>query len=115
MSLFRCFDSVEGAVTEVLRFYSVYHSMRFVRRKLVIRLNREPGEELLARLNAEFRDIVESGQIVRSGALPLESDDPHLAELPRLVFQFNRKDIGRLRQMVDVINGAESPPPGKGG
>jgi uncharacterized protein (TIGR00730 family) len=110
MSLFRCFDSVDGAVAEVLRFYSVYHSMRYVRRKLVIRLNREPGEELLARLNIEFRDILESGQIVRSSALPLESDDPHLAELPRLVFQFNRKDIGRLRQMVDVINSSPPPP-----
>jgi len=109
MSLFRCFESVEGAVAEILRFYSVYHSMRYVRRKLVLRLNRDPGEELIARLNEEFSDIVESGKIVRSDALPLESDDPHLAELPRLVFQFNRKDIGRLRQMVDVINGASVP------
>jgi len=104
MSLFRLFDSVDDAVAELLRFYSVYHSMRFVRRKLVLRLNREPGGELIARLNDEFRDIIDSGQIVRSAALPLESDDPHLAALPRLVFQFNRKDIGRLRQMVDVIN-----------
>lgn len=109
MSLFRTFDSVENAVAEVLRFYSVYHSMRYVRRKLVLRLNREPGEALIARLNDEFRDIVGSGKIVRSEALPLESDDPHLANLPRLVFQFNRRDIGRLRQMVDVIN--DSPPP----
>jgi uncharacterized protein (TIGR00730 family) len=115
MSLFRCFDSVEGAVAEILRFYSVYHSMRFVRRKLVLRLNHEPGDELIARLNTEFRDIVESGQIVRSDALPLESDDPHLADLPRLVFQFNRKDIGRLRQMVDVINDSTSPPIQQGG
>jgi uncharacterized protein (TIGR00730 family) len=109
MSLFRCFESVEGAVAEILRFYSVYHSMRYVRRKLVLRLNREPGEDLIMRLNEEFSDIVESGKIVRADALPLESDDPHLAELPRLVFQFNRKDIGRLRQMVDVINGTSAP------
>lgn len=109
MSLFRCFESVDGAVDEIIRFYSVYHSMRYVRRKLVLRLNREPGEALLARLNEEFADIVESGKIVRSDALPLESDDPHLAQLPRLVFQFNRKDIGRLRQMVDVINGSGAP------
>ena len=34
----------------------------------------------------------------------LEADEPHLEHLPRLVFQFNRRDIGRLRQMVDVIN-----------
>ena len=104
MSLFRLFNSVDEAVAELLRFYSVYHSMRYVRRKLVLRLNRELSDELLVRLNDEFRDIIESGRIVRSAALPLESDDPHLAELPRLVFQFNRKDIGRLRQMVDVIN-----------
>jgi hypothetical protein len=107
MSLFRCVETVEDAVAEVLRFYSVYHSMRYVRRKLVLRLNREPGDELIARLNDEFRDIVETGTIVRSGPLPLESDDPHLADLPRLVFQFNRKDIGRLRQMVDVINSSD--------
>ncbi len=105
MSLFRCFNSVEEAVAEILRFYSVYHSMRYVRRKLVLRLNREPGDELLARLNHEFGDIV-AGKITRSGPLPQESDDPHLADLPRLVFQFNRRDIGRLRQMVDVINGS---------
>jgi uncharacterized protein (TIGR00730 family) len=110
MSLFRRFDSVEAAVAEILRFYSVYHSMRFVRRKLVLRLHREPGAELLDRLNDEFRDIVESGRIIRSDALPLESDDAHLAGLPRLVFQFNRKDIGRLRQMVDVINSSDAPP-----
>ncbi|HLJ10850.1 MAG TPA: TIGR00730 family Rossman fold protein [Planctomycetaceae bacterium] len=109
MSLFRCFESVPDAVAEILRFYSVYHSMRYVRRKLVLRLNHEPGSELIARLNDEFRDIIESGRIVRSAALPLESDDPHLAELPRLVFQFNRKDMGRLRQMVDLINTPAAP------
>lgn len=108
MSLFRCFDTVAEAVAEILRFYSVYHSMRYVRRKLVLRLNREPGEELIGRLNQDFADIVE-GKISRSGALPQESDDPHLADFPRLVFQFNRRDIGRLRQMVDVINASGGP------
>jgi uncharacterized protein (TIGR00730 family) len=112
MSLFRCCDSVEAAVAEVLRFYSGYHSMRYVRRKLVMRLNREPGNDLIDRLNSDFQDIIESGKIVRSAALPLESDDPHLVDLPRLVFQFNRRDMGRLRQMVDVINSSMAPPGG---
>jgi hypothetical protein len=78
--------------------------MRYVRKKLVLRLNRELSDEAVARLNVDFRDIVESGAIVKSAALPLESDDKHLHALPRLVFTFNRKDIGRLRQMVDAIN-----------
>jgi hypothetical protein len=92
-------------VCELLGFYSVYHSMRYVRRKLVIRLNYELSDELLTRINEEFRDIT-TGPIVRSGALPQELDDPHLIDLPRLVFQFNRRDMGRLRQMVDLINSA---------
>lgn len=104
MSLFRICESVEAAVEEFLRFYSVYHSMRFVRRKLVLRLNRDLSDEMVERLNTEFADIVGTGKIVKSPALPLESDDTHLKDLPRLVFNFNRKDIGRLRQMVDVIN-----------
>ncbi|MBI3861403.1 MAG: TIGR00730 family Rossman fold protein [Planctomycetia bacterium] len=109
MSLFTIVDSVEAAVRELLKFYSVYHSMRYVRRKLVIRLNHELGDDMIARLNDEFRDIM-TKPIVRSSALPQESDDPHLQDLPRLVFQFNRKDMGRLRQMVDVINSASAPP-----
>ena len=92
------------AVQEILRFYRVYHSMRYVRKKLVVRLQREISDELLETLNRDFADIASGGPIERSTALPQESDDPHLASLPRLIFQFDRKNIGRLRQMVDVIN-----------
>ena len=65
---------------------------------------RRPDPWEVERLNDEFRDIVDSGTIARSPALNLESDDPHLKDLPRLVFNFNRKDMGRLREMIDVIN-----------
>jgi hypothetical protein len=112
MSLFRICESVEDAVAEVLRFYSVYHSMRFVRRKLVLRLNADLPDEFVERLNVDFADILGSGKITKSPALPLESDDTHLKDLPRLVFNFNRKDIGRLRQMVDAINAFVVPPSG---
>lgn len=104
MSLFNVTTSVDEAVREVLSFYGVYHSQRYVKKKLVLRLHREPTAALLERLNTEFRDIVEAGQIAKSNALPLEADDPHLEHLPRVVFQFNRRDFGRLRQMIDIIN-----------
>jgi hypothetical protein len=39
-----------------------------------------------------------------SDALAEERDEPELARLPRLVFEFNRRSFGRLRQLIDLIN-----------
>ena len=38
LSLYKLTDSVEEAVDEILQFFSVYHSMRYVKNKLVLRL-----------------------------------------------------------------------------
>ncbi|HVJ66385.1 MAG TPA: LOG family protein [Caulifigura sp.] len=106
LSLFRVVKSAEEAVDEVLGFYAVYNSMRFIREKLYLRLHRAPDDALLERLNTEFKDIIASGRIERAAPHAYESDDDHLADLPRIAFIFNRRDYGRLRQMVDVINDA---------
>ena len=34
-----------------------------------------------------------------------ERDDPLLAEFPRLIFHFNSRSFGRLRQLIDAVNG----------
>jgi uncharacterized protein (TIGR00730 family) len=104
MALVTVVDSVDAAVEEILSFYAVYNSMRFVRDKLYIRLHKAPDDALLERLNREFADIIVSGRIELVPTHPLESEDEHLAELPRIAFNFNRRDYGRLRLMVDVIN-----------
>ena len=104
LSLFKVTDNVEEAVEEVLGFYSVYNSMRFVRELLILRLHVEPSDEFVERLNAEFHDICETGRIEKAPVHRLEVDDEHLKHLPRLNLVFNRKAVGRLRQMVDVIN-----------
>jgi len=111
LSLFKVTDDVEAAVEEVLGFYSVYNSMRFVRELLILRLHIEPSDDFLARLNNEFHDICESGRIEKAPVHRLEVDDEHLAHLPRLNLVFNRKAVGRLRQMVDVINCELEPRP----
>jgi uncharacterized protein (TIGR00730 family) len=104
LSLFKVTDDVDEAIDEILGFYSVYNSMRFVREKLILRLHREPGPQLLERLNDEFHDIVQSGKIEKAETHRLESDDEHLTHLPRLSLVFNRRAVGRLREMVDVLN-----------
>ncbi|MBW3542248.1 MAG: LOG family protein [Planctomycetes bacterium] len=104
MSLYKITNSAEEAVEEILGFYSVYNSMRYVRGKLVLRLHVDPPKEFVERLNDEFGDIVMTGRIEKSKTHRLETDDEHLAPLPRLSFHFDRVSIGRLRQMIDLLN-----------
>lgn len=104
LSLYKITESVEEAMQEVIGFYRVYHSMRYVKGDLVFRLQHALSPALLERLSEEFRDLLEGGTFEQTGALPDEINDPHLADLPRLRFRFDRRSLGRLRQMIDVIN-----------
>ncbi len=104
LSLLKVTDSVDAAVQEVMRFYSVYDSMRYIREKLVLRLHSPISDELLDRLNAEFADILDSGRIERVDAHPFELDEEHLLNHSRLSLHFNRRDAARLRQLIDTIN-----------
>jgi uncharacterized protein (TIGR00730 family) len=103
-SLFRVTDSVEEAVREVTGFYRVYHSMRYVRGTLVLRLRSRLSDRLLERVKREFGDILVSGGFAQVDALPEEANEPAVADLPRLAFRFDRHAVGRLRQLIDVIN-----------
>jgi uncharacterized protein (TIGR00730 family) len=104
MALFKVTDSVDVAVKEVLDFYKVYHSMRYVRGDLVFRLLKPLSDAGLKNIRNAFKDILFSGTFEQTQALPAESTDPHLAHLPRLVFRFNRRSMGRLRMLIDAIN-----------
>jgi uncharacterized protein (TIGR00730 family) len=104
LALYKLTDSIDEAVDEVLGFYRVYHSMRYVRSDLVLRLQHKLAPGLLERIRAEFADIVVSGTFELTEALPAEANDTHLAALPRLRFRFDRKSLGRLRMLIDVIN-----------
>jgi len=105
-SLFRITSSVEEAVREILGYYRVYHSMRYAGRDLVIRLREPLPPVALAALNRDFRDIVLEGSILQGSALPEEADETEIADLPRIVFRFNSAGHGRLRQLIDRLNGS---------
>jgi hypothetical protein len=57
LALYRICSSVDEAVSEIDNFYSVYNSMRFVGKRLVLRLNRDISDDHLRRLNDDFGDI----------------------------------------------------------
>jgi hypothetical protein len=103
LALFEVVDSARAAREEILRFYAVYHSSRYVGPKLLVRLERELDDSELADLNRRFRDILRSGAIERAEPLPEELNTP-LARLSRIQLDFNRREFGRLRQLIDAIN-----------
>jgi uncharacterized protein (TIGR00730 family) len=105
MSLFRVTDDVDVAVREVVDFYRNYHSSRFVRELLVLRLRTAPDEDELAALNRDFPDLLLDGQIERCSVLPEEEGED--ADLPRLALLFNRRRVGRLRLLIDRLNAWE--------
>jgi len=101
MGLFKITESADEAVEEILHFYKVYHSLRYVKDELVVRLHKSPNAEQLERMNKEFKDICVKGTIRETAALPEETD---YRELPRITFAFNRINFGRLRQLINYIN-----------
>jgi uncharacterized protein (TIGR00730 family) len=103
-SFFKIIDNVDDAVAEIKTFYRNFHSYRFVRHDLVIRLNHPPAPALVGALNQAFGDVLKGGKITPTDPLAEESDDPSTLHLHRLLVPFNREDFARLRQMIDVIN-----------
>jgi uncharacterized protein (TIGR00730 family) len=107
LSLYKITDDVEEAVKEVTRFYKNYHSVRYTRDEIVLRLHHPPTSRHLDEIRREFAEINSGGDFKVTSALPVERDEPALKHLPRLVFEFNRRDHGRLRQLIDYLNGIE--------
>jgi uncharacterized protein (TIGR00730 family) len=103
-AIYKLTDSVDEAVKEILRFYRVYHSMRYVKSELVLRLQRTLPPRLLKRIGREFADIVTKGTFEQTAALPAEANDTDISALPRLRFHFNRQSLGKLRMLIDLIN-----------
>lgn len=102
LNLYTITDDIQVA-TEVIRtFYQVYHSSRYVGEQFVMRLKMAISDRDLELLNQEFADLVTSGEIVQTTALADELEDA--SHLPRLVFKFDRRDFGKLYQMIGKIN-----------
>jgi hypothetical protein len=97
-------NSVEKAIDEILQFYRVYHSIRYVGDKTVLRLNSILSNENIKELNKRYRGILRSGEIEPTGALPAEQKSGKFLDLPRLVMDFNRQDYGKLYEMLRFLN-----------
>ncbi len=103
-SLYLHTHDVNEAVDYICSFYSCYHSIRFVRGQLIVRLRRALSESALESLNDEFADLVADGRIKETQPTKAEiSDEDHL-EMPRLALRFDNRSFARLVAMIRRIN-----------
>src|SRR5262245_29405878 len=87
VNLYHITDDSEHAVKFITRFYRNYHSMRFVKDLLVIRLQHKPSDTAIEGLNEDFYDIITEGRIGSGEATPEEREDNQYVELPRITFE----------------------------
>lgn len=93
--------TMEDAVDHIQRFYRRYHSSRYVKDELVIRLHSPLDPRQIDHLNAKFHKLFKEGKLESCNPFPEEKD--HL-ELPRIKFCHTRKDFGLLRAFIDALN-----------
>jgi hypothetical protein len=103
-SIYRIYNSAEEAVDWVKFYYSTYHSMRQVRRKLVVRLEKELTDEHIEKLNDSFADLIVKGKIEKTYAFPEEANEPEILDKPRIAFNYNQQNAARLNQLFLKIN-----------
>ena len=103
-AFFKIKHSAQDAAAEIMQFYKVFHSARWVGERFVIRLNSSLSKEALLDLNNHFRDILRTGEIVQRTALSEEKNELDILNLPRLIFTPFRARFGRFRQLIDAIN-----------
>ena len=104
LSLYQITDSADEAVKIITRFYRNFHSTRFVKDQLVIRLKSAPPASALPKLNKDFTDIITGAPVKIIKPTPEERRDKDNLDKARIAFGFNRRDYGRLRQLIDVLN-----------
>ncbi|PIQ97947.1 MAG: TIGR00730 family Rossman fold protein [Nitrospinae bacterium CG11_big_fil_rev_8_21_14_0_20_56_8] len=104
MHLLHLTHSPEEAAEMIDTFYRIYHSLRYVGNLTVLRFLRTIPQEIIDRLNREFKDILTDGEIRSSGPLGDEIRKNECLALPRLVMNFDKRNFGRLNELIMTIN-----------
>jgi len=107
LHLYKITDDIDEAVQDIAHFYSNYHSLRYTRDELLLRIKRAPNAKQLDEIKATFDHLGlgnKNAAFRVTEALPIERDEPALANLARLAFKFNQRDQGGLRLLINYLN-----------
>lgn len=104
LHLYQVAQSADQAVEYINDFYTIYHSIRYVGDKTILRLKREISQKTLVQINRDFKDILVKGKIECSPPAEDEVRDSEHVDLPRLSMYFNLHNYSRLCELIRVIN-----------
>ncbi len=107
MTLWTITTDADEAARHIAKFYSNYHSMRYHHDDLILRLAQAPSPEKFRAIQKDFADLLRPGGEFRLAGAEAEPSPAPLPEYVRLVFQFNRRVPGKLRQLLDRLNDNE--------
>lgn len=99
-------QSAQQAIDQVLNYYKVFHSLRYIGDLTVLRLTKTLPSDLVKDLNAEFQDIIVKGTLHSTPPHNQELKNDEYIELPRLSLYFDKVGFGRLNQLIAAINQA---------
>ncbi|HNX68771.1 MAG TPA: LOG family protein [Candidatus Omnitrophota bacterium] len=98
-------QNVEDAVKYTVDFYKMYHSMRYIRDMLVMRIEKPLSDAQLDYLNQQFKGIVKKGKIIQSlKPFDEEKNAPYTFHLTRLAFSFKMNCYTQIHRMIHVLN-----------
>ena len=104
LNLFKVVHTVNDAVNEVVNFYRVYNSLRYVGNRMILRLNKSISNAQIDRLNRKYRDILVSGKIECCDPTKEEVRTKDKLGFFRLSMNFDRKSYGLLMALIRDIN-----------
>ena len=99
--------SPDEAMRHILGFYHNYHSARWIEGRYELRLNHPLSGDALHKLEQIFQDLCKVPGFIQTGGEEAGVYEQELAELTRLSFVFNGRDLGRLRALIDFVNQPE--------
>src|ERR1044071_8124539 len=94
LCLYQYTDDPNQAVKWITRFYRNFHSTRWVKDSLVIRLKYAPTPSAIQALNEDFSDIITGEKIHIADPTREELDDKDVIDRPRIAFGFDRRQYG---------------------
>lgn len=96
-------DDYKQAVKHICDYYINYHSFRYVDHWILLRIMNPLSDESLARLNAEFSDVLHDGAIEQVFNWP-KSDNKAFEHLPRLRLRLDHNRVNMLPELIRRIN-----------